>query len=92
MAAFCGSDEAAAHAVIDADDELDAAYAQVEARVVEIIRTGDPSPASLPELLMVAKYFERIGDLAKRIASWAIFRVTGEHVTEKGVDPIPTDD
>ena len=35
---------------------------------------------------------ERIGDLAKRIASWAIFRVTGEHVTEKGVDPIPTDD
>ena len=30
VAAFCGSDEAAAHAVIDADDELDAAYAQVE--------------------------------------------------------------
>ena len=37
----------------------------------------------LPELLMVAKYFERIGDLSKRVAAWAIFRVTGEHKVEE---------
>ena len=38
---------------------------------------------ALTELLMVAKYFERIGDLAKRVAAWAIFRVTGEHRVEE---------
>ena len=42
--------------------------------------SGVRSAQYLPELLMVAKYFERIGDLAKRVAAWAIFRVTGEHV------------
>ena len=31
------------------------------------------------ELLMVAKYIERMGDDAERIASWAVFRATGEH-------------
>ena len=92
VAAFCGSDEAAAHAVIDADDELDAAYAQVAARVVEIIRTGDPSPASLPELLMVAKYFERIGDKAQHVADWTFFRTRGERMLTPGGHVIPSEE
>ena len=74
---------------VDAFCSSDTAAAQ---EVIQEIREGKSSARYLPEVLMVAKYFERIGDLSKRIASWAIFRVTGEHVTEKGVDPIPTDD
>ena len=31
------------------------------------------------DLLMIAKYFERIGDHAENIAEWVIFMVTGEH-------------
>lgn len=92
VAAFCSSDEAAAHAVIDADDELDAAYAQVEARVVELIRTGDPSPASLPELLMVAKYFERIGDKAQHVSDWTFFRTRGERMLTPGGHVIPSEE
>ena len=90
--AFCNSDVAAAQEVIQDDAAVNLIYGDVTDKLVVQIREGKSSARYLPEVLMVAKYFERIGDLAKRIASWAIFRVTGEHVTEKGVDPIPTDD
>ena len=59
-------------------------YAEAEEKLVGLIRDGKSSAQYLPELLMVAKYFERMGDLAKRIAAWAVFRATGEHtVAEK---------
>ena len=71
-------------AVMEADAAVNALYVEVEEKLVALIRDGKSSAQYLPELLMVAKYFERIGDLAKRIAAWAIFRVTGEHtIAEK---------
>ena len=87
--AFCNSDVAAAQEVIQDDAAVNLIYGDVTDKLVVQIREGKSSARYLPEVLMVAKYFERIGDLAKRIASWAIFRVTGEHVTEKGVDSDP---
>ena len=40
----------------------------------------DPSDGEFAlDLLMIAKYFERIGDHATNIAEWVIFSVTGEH-------------
>lgn len=80
VGAFCASDVQAAQEVMEADTAVNELYAIVEEKLVALIRDGKSSAQYLPELLMVAKYFERIGDLAKRIASWAIFRVTGEHV------------
>lgn len=82
--AFRGSDVDRAREVIAADDELDRMYAEAEDAVVELIKAGKPSPKSLPELLMVAKYFERIGDHAQRIADWAVFRATGERILTGG--------
>lgn len=78
-AAFLNSDEEAARQVYAADDEIDALYHKAEAAVIELIRATDSDATHLPELLMVAKYFERMGDDAQRIASWAVFRVTGVH-------------
>ena len=66
--------------VVEEDNRVNELYDEVEGKLVELIRAGKSSAQYLPELLMVAKYFERIGDLAKRVAAWAIFRVTGEHV------------
>lgn len=83
-AAFCGSDVAAAQEVIEADVTINTLYHEAEEKLVGLIRDGKSSAQYLPELLMVAKYFERIGDLSKRVAAWAIFRVTGEHtIAEK---------
>lgn len=75
---FEKSDVDQAKRVFALDDEVDSLYDQSEAIVVELIRKGQ-SAKHLPELLMVAKYFERMGDDAQRIADWAVFRVTGEH-------------
>ena len=82
--AFCASDVEAAQQVMEADAAVNQLYVEAEEKLVALIRDGKSSAQYLPELLMVAKYFERIGDLAKRIAAWAIFRVTGEHtIAEK---------
>lgn len=82
--AFLTSDVEEAQRVVEADATINSLYYGAEEKLVRLIRDGTSSAQYLPELLMVAKYFERMGDLAKRIAAWAIFRVTGEHtVAEK---------
>ena len=65
--AFSQADAALAQRVFAMDDGVD------------LIRSETQGASHLPELLMVAKYFERMGDDAERIASWAVFRATGEH-------------
>ena len=39
-----------------------------------------PTAEALIDLLMIAKYFERIGDHAENIAEWVIFSITGQHI------------
>ena len=69
------------------DDEVDALYGRAEQVVVDLIRKGDTDATHLPELLMAAKYFERMGDDAERIAKWTIFRLTGTHDLKVGEIP-----
>lgn len=68
-----------AEQVIESDEAVNALYGQVADKLVALLRKESVPAGSLPELLMVAKYFERIGDLGKAIADWAIFRATGTH-------------
>ena len=86
-AAFAASDVEKAQKVVEDDNRVNALYDEVEEKLVGLIRDGKSSARYLPELLMVAKYFERIGDLAKRVGAWAIFRVTGEHVVAEKASP-----
>lgn len=81
FAAFLDASEEQARAVYAMDDEVDGLYHAVEAAVVDMIRksSDDSDVQCLPELLMAAKYFERMGDDAQRLAAWAAFRATGEH-------------
>ena len=76
---FKQSNEAAAEKVFLMDDAVDELYRQVSQAVVELIRNGDADAEYLPEVLMIAKYYERMGDDAQRVAAWTVFRVTGEH-------------
>lgn len=89
--AFLTKDADKAREVIASDDELDCMYSESVDLVIDLIKAGKPSPKSLPELLMVAKYFERIGDHAQRIADWAVFRATGERILTAG-DHAPADE
>ena len=52
-------------------------FSNAAENVAAMVDEGDAE--YLPELLMMAKYYERMGDDAQRIAAWAVFRVTGEH-------------
>ena len=78
--AYVGRDVALAGQVIREDDVVDDYFARVKSALIGRI-AHDPSDGELAlDLLMIAKYFERIGDHATNIAEWVIFSVTGEHV------------
>ncbi len=68
-----------ANSVIGLDDTVDALFGKAKSELINVIRTENENAEGLLDLLMVAKYFERIGDHAENIAEWVIFAVTGNH-------------
>lgn len=70
--------ELAKKVVLD-DDIVDSYFTQVkQALITEIVENPKAGECSI-DLLMIAKYFERIGDHAANIAEWVMFSVTGVH-------------
>lgn len=78
--AYVNRDLDLAHKVIQMDDEVDELFNKVKSEIIGEIRTGGDDGEQTTDLLMAAKYFERIGDHATNIAEWVIFSLTGEHV------------
>ena len=77
--AFVKHDTIKAEAVLAADDTVDAYFCQVKQALISRI-AADPGDGEYAlDLLMIAKYFERIGDHATNIAEWVIFSITGQH-------------
>ena len=67
-----------ARAVEKADDEV-ALFNKVKSEIIALIAEKPEEGETCLDLLMVAKYFERIGDHAVNIAEWVVFSLTGEH-------------
>ena len=78
LEAFAQRDEEKANWVIDRDDVVDDLFDTVKSELIEAIRQNADNGEAATDLLMAAKYFERIGDHATNIAEWAIFSITGE--------------
>ena len=77
--AYVKHDTIKAEAVLAADDTVDAYFRQVKQALISRI-AADPADGEYAlDLLMIAKYFERIGDHATNIAEWVIFSITGQH-------------
>ena len=77
--AYIKHDTIKAEAVLAADDTVDAYFEQVKHALIGRI-AADPADGEYAlDLLMIAKYFERIGDHATNIAEWVIFSITGRH-------------
>ncbi len=70
--AFVHSDASKASAVIAADDEADKAFVEAKQMVTQMIREGDKDAQEAPDLLMIAKYLERMGDHAASLARWVL--------------------
>ena len=77
--AYVKHDIMIAEKVIAADDEMDGYFDQVKQKLIERIAEAPASGEYFLDLLMIAKYFERIADHAVNIAQWVIFSVTGVH-------------
>lgn len=75
--AFVRQDVALAQAVVDYDDVVDGYFDKVKENLIRRLRAPEMEAEYAMDLLMIAKYFERIGDHAVNIAGWVQFSITG---------------
>lgn len=80
--AFVRKDKELAYKVCRDDDIVDNLFNRVKDDLIAMIREDVEIGEQAIDLLMIAKYFERIGDHAVNIAGWVIFSITGEHGAE----------
>ena len=71
--AYVEKDMDKAKKVIDYDDVVDDLFEKVRDDLIAMIHADPANGEQAADLLMVAKYFERIGDHATNIAEWVIF-------------------
>ena len=79
LQAYVEKDLERAKEVIRHDDVVDDLFNRVKEELIVLIRENADNGEQAADLLMVAKYFERIGDHATNIAEWVIFSITGQH-------------
>lgn len=75
--AFVKKDVAMAEAVVAYDDVVDGCFDRIKKLLIECFSQPGTDGEQTIDLLMIAKYFERIGDHAVNIAKWVIFSMTG---------------
>lgn len=76
---FVKKDLQIAQEVIRYDDVVDNLFNKVKEELIGLIAQDSSSGGFCIDMLMIAKYFERIGDHATNIAEWVEFSITGAH-------------
>lgn len=76
---FVKKDTNLAYSVIACDDIVDKLFDKIKSELIKAISESSENAEVLIDLLMIAKYFERIGDHAENIAEWVIYCITGSH-------------
>lgn len=79
---FVKKDVELASAVIVHDNTVDDLFDKVKGELITAIENKAANAEALIDLLMIAKYFERIGDHAENIAEWVIYSITGKHIED----------
>ena len=81
--AYVNQDMALVKKVIDMDDIVDDAFDRTKETLIHMISCNREDGQYCLDLLMIAKYLERIGDHATNIAEWVAFSITGQHAKEE---------
>lgn len=76
---FVKRDIETARSVALMDDKVDGLFLKIKNELIEAIKSGQENAEALVDLLMIAKYLERIGDHAENIAEWVAYAITGKH-------------
>lgn len=77
--AFVKKDVSAAEEVIKMDDIVDEGFDKIKEELIQAVREDSKKSEEYIDILMIAKYIERIGDHAVNIAEWVEYSVTGTH-------------
>lgn len=78
--AFVKKDLKLAKTVATMDDAIDALFNKVKQEVIDIINANKELDQQAIDVLLIAKYFEKIGDHAENIGEWVVFSITGKTV------------
>ena len=81
--AYVNQDMALVKKVISMDDIVDDAFDRTKETLIHMISCNREDGQYCLDLLMIAKYLERIGDHATNIAEWVAFSITGQHTKEE---------
>ena len=91
--AFVKNDLELAEKVIESDDIVDDLFNKIREELIQEIQGKNNDPRAAIDILMAAKYFERIGDHAVNVAEWVQYSITGVHRNEvKGLVYLVEDD
>ena len=78
IAAYTERDLETAAAVVNLDDEVDDLFSKVKTELIDRITSNREDADDAIDLIIIAKYLERVADHAVNIAQWAMFCVTGQ--------------
>ena len=81
--AFVQGDLDLAHKVVAEDDTVDNLFIQVIGELLQKLKEETGDPEAILDLMMIAKYFERIGDHAVNLAEWVEYSITGQHKSDE---------
>ncbi|MDR3147160.1 MAG: phosphate signaling complex protein PhoU [Treponema sp.] len=76
--AFVAGDLEKAHSVIAYDDVVDKYFVEIKTGLISLVTKNSEASEECIDLLMIAKYLERIGDHAQNIAEWVEYSLTGK--------------
>ncbi len=79
---FVQKDLELANKTILQDDVVDSLFCKVKDEIVKQLRIDSCDAEYAMDMLMIAKYLERIGDHATNISEWVVFSITGKHKEE----------
>jgi len=81
--AFVARDLALAQSVIEYDDIVDELFNTVKEELLSLIREKADNGEQAVDLLMIAKYFERVGDHAVSVSGWVVFSITSQYKNKR---------
>lgn len=79
---FVKKDVSLAEKAIKQDDTVDMLFDKIKNELIKSVEEKKSNAEALIDLLMIAKYFERIGDHAENVAEWVIYSITGKHANK----------
>ena len=80
---FMARDKEQAKVFYKRDDKIDDLFNQVKEELITCLKEGKKNPDACVDLLMIAKYLERIGDHTVNISVWEVFKETGSIKNER---------